>query len=51
MYTKCFIVIICLNLILTINSQSQDDDYNDYDSEQPIRTGNRNCRLFFVFVS
>jgi hypothetical protein len=40
MYWKYFYLVICLNIIVNIKSQSQYDDYGDYDAEQQIKTGN-----------
>jgi len=45
MFWKYFYLVICLNIILSVKSQSQYDDYGDYDAEQQIKTGNS---YFFI---
>jgi hypothetical protein len=40
MYPKYHLLVICVSIIVDVKSQSQYDDYADYDAEQQIRTGN-----------
>ena len=40
MSRKYFYLIILLNLIVNVQSQALDDDYEDYDAGQTTRTGN-----------
>ena len=39
MILKYFCLIIGLSILVNVKCQSQDDDYDDYDAEQPPRTG------------
>jgi len=40
MYLKYFYLVICLNIIVNVKSQSNYDDYSDDEAEQRIKTGN-----------
>jgi hypothetical protein len=48
MFLKYFYLIIGLNIITNIKCQSRDDEYEDYDAEPQIRTGNE--QSFYLFI-
>ena len=39
MYLKYIYFVVCLNLIISVKSQSNDEDYSDYEAEQSVRVG------------
>jgi hypothetical protein len=50
MCLKYFYVVICLNIIVNVKSQSQYDDYGDDDAQQQIRTGNQYFLYFYLRI-